>query len=156
MDRKVQDGEAKEFTALVVLALREGVDAYGAGRYLDDIYGWPVDHHLIKILEGAYHRARFLTRDFVARWVMRHSVRFPAKKGSGVRARIGDVEISGEVIEVIGVEARAIVRCGSRRHKGKNISINAEEVLATFEMTSPKSPNGGPTGGTPVARAVNG
>ena len=145
------DASEKEFNALVVIAVRESPDSYQAGRYFEDFYEWPVDRDLIAILDVAYRRMPFLATKHVHQWVMKHKVRFPAKKGEGVVYRIGDVEVGGQVKEVLRREARAIVL----PTKGsKHLSVPAEEVLRTFKINA-KGPNDFPTGpGTPAqARA---
>lgn len=127
------DGEAtdREFLVAVAMAFRESPDAYQAGRYLEDFFEWPVTGELIKIFDRAYARMQHVTRKFVLEWVAKNNVRFPAKKGEGVRFRIGDVEIGGTVVEILKHEAKAIVRANG---KGKALSVNAEEVL---QVTSP-------------------
>jgi len=119
------EAEDKEFVAVLALTLIESPDAYQAGRYLDDFMDWPVSGELIQILEVAYARMKYLTRDFVVEWVMQNNVRFPAKKGDMIRCTIGDLEMTGRVIEVIRREATGIFVPNGRN---KPMPIMAEEV----------------------------
>lgn len=131
----VTDIEAsdREYLVAVTMALQESPDAYQAGRYLDDFFEWPVTHELIKIFDAAFIRQHTATHKFVIEWVVENNVRFPAKKGEGVRFRIGDAEIGGTVLEILRQEAKAVVRVNGN---GKNIVVNAEEVL---QVTSPSA-----------------
>lgn len=119
----------REFLVAIAMALRESPDAYQAGRYLEDFYEWPVTGELVNVFEGAFNRMKSITRRFVLEWVVEHNVRFPGKKGEGVRFRIGDAELSGTVTELLASEAKALVKIN-----GKTLLVNAEEV---FEVTSP-------------------
>ena len=128
------DSDPKTFLALVTIALRECADAYDAGRYLEDFMDWPVTGELIRILDRAYIRMEFATKPFVQRWVVENAVRFPAKQGQQVRCRIGDAEITGEIVAVIASEARAVI---SVNGSNKNVTLNAEEVSEISERNRP-------------------
>lgn len=128
---EVDEHDPKEFLALLTLALRESPDAYQAGRYLEDFIGWPVTGDLIRVLDRAYSRMPHLAKECVHTWVTENGVRFPAKKGEGVRFRIGDFEGTGKVIEVIAREATAyVVPTG----KDRPLPVNAEEVLQVVHL----------------------
>lgn len=124
--------DPRMFLAMLALALRESPDSYQAGRYIEDFWGWPVSRELISILDRAYNRMRMVVRKFVLEWVVANNVRFPAKKGEGVRFRIGEVEFGGVVLDVIRPEAKGIVRLNIKN--GKSYSVNAEDVI---QVTSP-------------------
>ena len=149
----IAEGSDREFLAVLTLALCEGCDAYAAGRYLEDAIGWKVNGDLIRILDRAYGRLKFLVKPLVHDWVMRNKVRFPAKKGQAVKCRIGDVEFTAKVVEVIKREARAVVEPTGK--SGKMMQVNAEEILQTINLGSNKGPGNFPTGGTPVAAAMS-
>lgn len=119
------DSDDREFLALLSVAFIESPDAYQAGRYLEDFFGWPVQIDLMRVLDSAYGKMKYITQGFVHAWVMENNVRFPAKKGQTVRVRVGDAEITGEVLEVIRREARAIL---APIGKKKPITVYAEEV----------------------------
>lgn len=119
------DHDDREFLALLSIALIESPDAYQAGRYLEDFFGWPVQADLVRVLDACYRRMKFVTRDFVHEWVTTNNVRFPAKKGDTIRCKIGDLEISGEVIEVIRREARGLF---VPNNKTKPMVVLAEEI----------------------------
>lgn len=103
-----ENADDREFVAVLALTLIESPDAYHAGRYLEDFIGWPVNGDLIRVLDRAYARMRFITSSFVHDWVTENNIRFPAKKGDKIRCKIGDVEINGSVVEVIRREARGM------------------------------------------------
>lgn len=148
---KFADNE-REFLALVTLAIQESSDSYNAARYLEDIYDWPVDRNLVSIIDVAYARMKFIAGYRTHDWVMENKVRFPASKGMGVRARIGDFEFMGKVVSVVSTEARAIATIIGK--SDKKLSVNAEEVMESFQL-KPESegPKGFPTGpgGTPIS-----
>jgi len=123
---KGANADSREFLAGFTLALQESADAYQAGRYLDDFFDWPVAGDLLSILDRCYARMPFMVKGFVQQWVMRTSLRFPAKKGDIVKCRVGAVELGGEVIEVLHSEAVGIVALNGN---GKLLNVNAEEVL---------------------------
>lgn len=123
----------QEYWLAITLALQESPDAYQAGRYLDDFFEWPVTHELVRIFDRAFTRTHTMAHKFVMEWVVKNNVRFPAKKGEGVRFRIGDAEIGGTVLEILRQEAKAVVRVNGN---GKNIIVNSEEVL---QVTSPSA-----------------
>lgn len=148
------EGDDAEFCAVLALALQESPDAYGAGRYLEDFIGWKVNGDLIRILDRAFGRAKYLVTPLIHAWVMEHKVRFPAKDGEAVHIRIGDLELKAKVVSVIKREARAI--CEPINNPGKKLSVNAEEVLNVIKLGSNDTgPNDFPTGGTPVAAALS-
>lgn len=126
-----EEATDREFLVAIAMALRESPDAYQAGRYLDDFYDWPVTGELVTIFESAFARTKTITRRFVLEWVVENNVRFPGKKGEGVRFRIGDAELGGTVAELLTSEAKAVVKVNGN---GKPIIVNAEEVL---QVTSP-------------------
>ena len=119
------DHDNREFLALLSIALIESPDSYQAGRYLEDFFGWPVQADLVRVLDACYARMKHVTRDLVHAWVMENNVRFPAKKGDMIRARIGDVTINGRVIEVIRREAKGFFIPNG---KDKPMPVYAEEV----------------------------
>ena len=131
-----QNATDKDYLVAVALALIESPDAYQAGRYFEDFFDWPVTGDLIRILDQAYARMKVVVRRFVLEWVLENNVRFPAKKGEGIRFRIGDLELSGVIIEVLGHEAKGVVKLSN---KGKHWAVNAEDVL---EVTSPAEAKG--------------
>jgi hypothetical protein len=121
-----EDVDEKEFLAALALALIESPDAYHAGRYLEDFIGWPVNGDLICVLDRAFSRMKFVTSQFVHQWVTENNVRFPAQKGDLIRCKIGDLELTGRVTEVLRREARGLfVPNGKKTH----MPIFAEEVL---------------------------
>lgn len=148
-DIVVDEGDPKEFRALVTLALQESPDAYHASLYMHEFIDWPVDMDLVRIFDRAFNRLKFLKTQLVHEWVMKHNVRFPAKKGQLVLARVGDVEFKAIVKEVISREASSI--CELQKNE-KPIRVHAEEVLRAVDMNNTgKGPGNFPTGGTPVA-----
>lgn len=100
------DYDPKHLTALLTVALIESADAYSAARYLDDFLDWPVDGEMIAILDSAYRQMPYLVAPVVTAWVMAHAIRFTPKKGDVVRFRVGDAELTGTIIDVLGREAR--------------------------------------------------
>lgn len=141
-------GEDREFLALVTLALQETPDAYAAGRYIEDFIGWPTDANLVRILDRAFSRLKFLKTSLVHRWVVENGVRFPAKKGQAVCARIGDAELKVRITDVLKREAAAYGEFLG--HPEKKIRVHAEEVLRVIPLGSSRGPGNNPTGGTPV------
>jgi hypothetical protein len=142
-----------EFQALVTLAVIESVDGYTAGRYLDEMYDWPVDSVLVRVLDRCYATMPMLVPQLVREWVMAHAIRFPAKKGNGVKVRIGDAEFSCVVTDVHPTEARGWGEVLNAKVKGKVIAVDAEDIVkvtSTGDGTAPTPPNH-PTGGTPGA-----
>ena len=131
-----EDTPDKEFLVATALAFRESPDAYQAGRYLEDFFDWPVTGELVRLFEGAFSRMKTITRRFVLEWVVENNVRFPGKKGEGVRFRIGDLELSGTILELIRDEAKAVVKLNV---KGRNYTVCAEEVV---EIISPAEAKG--------------
>jgi len=129
LDRDVDNakGDPKEFRALVTLALLESADAYWATNYLHNIYDWPADNDLSKIIQHAYARMPRLLTPFIHAWVMQNSVRLVAKEKDGIKFRVGTVEMVGTVIACIPREARMIVSVGGK--KSVNMSVPAEEFL---------------------------
>lgn len=147
------DTDPKQFRALVAIAVLESPDAYQAGRYFEDFYGWPVDRVFINILDTAYNRMPILCTKFVHTWVTKNAVRFPAKKGQGVNVRIGDCEFTAEVQDIVHREARGLVLPLGRGTKP--LMVPAEEIIEAFDIkksTTPPSGGKPPTGGTPVAK----
>jgi hypothetical protein len=129
------DVEDREFLAVLALALIESPDAYHAGRYMEDFIGWPVNGDLIRILDRAYGRMKFITSAFVQQWVVEHNVRLTANKGDSIRCKIGDLELSGKVVDVIKREARAIfIPNGADRH----MIVLAEEIIQVLPPRKPK------------------
>lgn len=127
------DVNEKEFLAVIALALIESPDAYHAGRYLEDFIDWPVNGDLIRVLDRAFGRMKFITSTFVQQWVVQHNIRFNAKAGDNIRCKIGDLELSGKVTDVIHREARAVfLPNGGERH----MVVMAEEVQ---QILPPKS-----------------
>lgn len=133
------DHDDREFLALLTVALIESPDSYQAGRYLEDFFGWPVEAHLVRILDAAYARMKHVARDLVHEWVMVNNVRFPAKSGDTIRCKIGDVEINGRVIEVIRREARGFF---IPNNKDKPMVVLAEEIKQVLpgKKERPKRP----------------
>ena len=123
VDEGVDD---KEFLAVLTLALVESPDAYQAGRYLEDFIEWPVTGELFKILEQAFHRMKFVTRDFVHAWVMENNIRITAKRGDLIRCKVGDLEITGRLQEVIKREAKGYFIPNGR---DQHMPVYAEEIL---------------------------
>lgn len=121
------DTTGKDFTALLTLALRETPDAYACGRYIEDFIGWPVDGVLIRILDNAYRRLPGIAREMVPTWVMKNAIRFPAKKGEWVVFRTESGDVKGEVTELIGHEARALVQT-----RDGPVTVFAENVIETL------------------------
>ena len=146
------DGNDKEFLVALTLAMIEGCDGYAAGRYLEDVFGWKVNGELIRILDAAFRRAKFLVTPLTHEWVMKHNVRFPAKKGEKILFRIGDAEFKGKVVTVITREARAVVEILGK--PDKHLQVNGEEVVKTIKTGSAGGPGDFPTGGTPIAGAM--
>lgn len=146
-----EDSEA-ELLAVLTLAMQESADAYDAGRYLESFVDWPTNGNLVRILDRAFHRLRFIVTPLIHAWVMEHNVRFPAKKGQSVRAKIGGHEFTGKVVAVIAREARGFVE--PLGNSSQAIPVNAEEVLRVVPIGSSGGPGNYPTGGTPVAAAV--
>jgi len=146
-------GDDREFLAVVTLAMQETTDAYMTGRYLEDFLGWPSDADLIRIFDRAFSRLKFIKTTLVHRWVMENNVRFPAKKGEAVVARIGDTEIKVRVEDVLRREAVAYGEQLGR--PGKKIRVHAEEVLKVIPLKGCKGPDNFPTGGTPMSAAIN-
>lgn len=126
-----ENATEKDYLVALAITLIESPDAYQAGRYLEDFFGWPVTGDLIRILDRAYQRMHKVVRKHVLEWVVEHNVRFPGKKGEGVRFRIGDLEFGGTIVEVLRNEAKAVVKLNV---KGKLWTVNAEDVL---QITSP-------------------
>lgn len=143
----------REFLALITLAMMESPDAYWTGRYIESFLEWPVDAVLVNIFDSAFRRLKFLKTRLVHEWVTKHAVRFPAKKGQGVVARIGDLEVKVKIEDIVLREAAAY---GEPIGKpGKKIRIHAEEVLQVISLgSSNKGPDDFPTGGTPVAAKI--
>jgi hypothetical protein len=129
-----EETEDKEFRVATALAILESPDAYQAGRYLDDFYDWPVNHDLIRIFERAFHQLKPATRAFVQAWVLKNNVRFKAERGDTVHFCIGDLEMSGAVMEVITTEAIAVVKL---RGSGKLITVYAEDVMSVNPAPKP-------------------
>ena len=130
-----EDVDDKEFLAVLALALIESPDAYHAGRYLEDFIGWPVNGDLIRVLDRAFGRMKFITSVFVQQWVVKHNVRMRANKGDAIRCKIGDLELSGRMVEVIKREARGIfIPNGSDRH----MIVLAEEIIQILPPRKPK------------------
>lgn len=142
----------RELRAVITLAMQESPDAYMAGRYLDSFLGWPVDAELVRVFDSAYRRLKFLKTPLVHAWVMEHRVRFPAKKGQAVVARIGDIEVKVKIEDILKREAAAYGEVVGR--PGKRIRVHAEEVMKVINLGSSKGPGDFPTGGTPVAAAM--
>ncbi|QJA43013.1 hypothetical protein [Phaeobacter phage MD18] len=136
-----------EFRALVTLAFLESDDCYEAARYFDDVYDWPVNGELVRIIDRAYQIAPRLTAPFVHAWVMKHNVRFPATSGSEVRVQIGDAEVTGTCIGSVYREARGFVEL----RNGKVLPVDAEEVVKVLKTKRTGSKPTPPTGGTPIA-----
>lgn len=146
------DTQDKAFLAVLTLAMQDCPDAYAAGRYLDDLVGWPVDGILISILDRAYNRLRFLSVNLVHSWVMKNAIRFPAVTDDVILVNVGGAEFKATVKGVVHREACCFGEPLS--HKGKTIRINAEEVVKVMK-TRPTGTRPNPDGGTPVAqRAV--
>lgn len=139
------DADIKQFRALVTIAILESPDAYQAGRYLEDFYGWPVDRPLISVLDRAFRQMPLLVPEHVHAWVMKYNVRFPATKGQGVRVNLGGCEFTGTVVDVIAKDARAIVIPIGKSQQP--ISIPAEEVIESFTIKPPKGEQDSPPDG---------
>jgi hypothetical protein len=120
------DANPREFLACVTLAMQESVDAYQAGRYFDDFFDWPVAGDLIAILDRCYARMHFVAKDMTRNWVMNTATRFPAKVGDIVKCKIGEVDLVGEVIEVISTTSSGILHLNGN---GKILNVEAEEVV---------------------------
>lgn len=140
----------REFLALITLAMIESPDAYWTGRYIESFLDWPVDAVLVNIFDMAFNRLKYIKNSLVHEWVTKNSVRFPAKKGQGVVARIGDVEVKVKINDILAREAAAY---GEPIGKPQNpMRVHAEEVLSIIDLgSSNKGPSNFPTGGTPVA-----
>ena len=121
-----EDACDREFLALLSIAIIESADAYQAGRYLEDFFNWPVTGDLTRIIDKAFMRMKYLVHEFVHAWVMENNIRFPAKKEDMIRCKVGDVEISGRVVEVIKREARGLFIPINRY---KPFVVLAEEIL---------------------------
>lgn len=147
-----------EFRALITIAFIESENAYEAGKYLETMYGWPVDFDLTNILNMAYRAIPMILPTHVSAWVMASKVRFPAKKGNGVKVKIGDAEFSAVITDVLDREARGWCEVINSTPKGKIIAINAEEVIKVTSAGNgiAPAPNNTPTGGTPVAARTHG
>lgn len=116
----------KQFLALLSLALIESSDSYQAARYLEDFLDWPVTLELLKILEAAFHRMKYITRDLTHTWVMEHNIRIPAEEGNMIRCKIGDLEVTGRLCEVVKREARGFfIPNGHVSY----MTVYAEEIL---------------------------
>lgn len=115
----------REFLAAISLAFLESPDAYQMGRYLEDFYDWPVTQELITILNTAYESLKFEAHRQVILWVVANNIKVPCKKGDRITFRIGDVEGTGDVVDIIRSEARAVVQLKNK----KILTINAEEIL---------------------------
>lgn len=137
-DAGIDDGEAddKEFLAVLALALIESPDAYHAGRYLEDFIHWPVNGKLIQILDIAYARMQYVTRDLVHIWVMEHNIRFPAKRGNVVLCKIGEVNITGKIVEIIPREAKGYFIPNGRN---KPMPVYAEEIQQVIAQRETKT-----------------
>ena len=133
----------KQFRALVTIAILESSDAYQVGRYFEDFYGWPVDRTLITIIDRAFRQMKVLEPEFVHAWVMENNIRIKAKKGQGVRIRVGDAEFTAEVTGLIGREARAIIETIGK--DPQTMIIPAEEIVEAWDIapkpTNPRPPN---------------
>jgi len=121
-----------QFHALVTVAVLESPDAYRAGRYFEDFYGWPVDRPLITILDSAFRQMKELESKFVHAWVMKHNIRINAKTGQGVRVRIGDAEFTAEVVGLIKREARVVIETVGT--EPKTMVIPSEEIVEAWDM----------------------
>lgn len=130
----ISEETAQTFLAIVALALCESDDAYQAARYMDDHLNWPVTMELVRILDQAYARMPTLVKRFEIEWVMSNGIRFPANAGQHISFNIGDAELQGEVIEVIGTEAYGVVQL---KGNGKLLTVEAEEVKKVFETKQP-------------------
>jgi len=126
-----KDATEQDYLVALAVTLIESPDAYQAGRYLDDFFDWPVAGDLIRILDRAYQHMHKAVRKHVLEWVIENNIRFPGKKGEGVRFRIGDLELSGTIVEVLRHEAKAVVKLNA---KDKHWNVNAEDVL---QITGP-------------------
>lgn len=136
-----EDVDDREFLAAVTLAILESPDAYQTGRYLEDFYEWPVTMELVRIFQAAFARLKPLSRKYVLEWVVKNNVRFPGKKGSVVKCRIGDAELSGSVVEVVSSEAAAVVRL---RGSEKLLTVYAEDVISVHAPAKVKPHKGEP------------
>lgn len=130
-----EDACEREFLALLTVAMIESPDAYQTGRYLEDFFGWPVTGDLTRVIDKAFVRMKSLTHDFVHAWVMENNVRFPAKRGDMIRCKIGDVEVSGQVVEVIKREARGLFIPNNR---DKPMTVLAEEIQQVLPEAKPR------------------
>lgn len=131
-DAGIPVSDDREILAVITLAFQESPDHYAAGRYLEDFVGWPVDGVLINIFDRAFSKTKVLTKSVVMRWVVENNVRFPAKKGDMVRAKIGNMEVTGKVMDVIRETACAVI--GIRSSKSKTLIVNAEEVMSVVPL----------------------
>lgn len=140
LDRDVKDasGDPKQFKALLAFALTENTDAYYTTYYLHDIYDWPADNELTKIIQTAFARMPLLLTPFIHSWVMQNAVRLPAKKGDRIKFRVGTVEIVGVVVACIPREARMIVTVGTK--KPTNMSVPVEEFITVLAHTNSTTP----------------
>ncbi|WNL50793.1 hypothetical protein RPALISO_206 [Ruegeria phage RpAliso] len=146
------DQQLKELRAVVTLAVLESADAYLAGRYLDDILDWPVDHELLRALGLIYDSMPLHVTTYVHAWVMENNIRLRGAKGDHIRFRVGDAEMQGTILAVIKREARAIVEVRVSATKTSNMTVPAEDVIKVSPPAPKRGGNGGgPTGGTPVA-----
>ena len=127
-------GELKQFRALVTLAALESPDAYWATNYLQNIYDWPADHELLKIMEQAYFRMPRLVTPFLHAWVMKNSVRLVPVEKDRIKFRVGTVEMVGTVVACIPREARMIVTVGVK--KPVNMSVPAEEFVEVLAKST--------------------
>ena len=139
----------QEILAAMTLAMIESPDAYWTCRYIEEVFRWPVDAVLVGIFDSGFRRLKFLKTQLVHEWVTKNGVRFPAKKGQGVVARIGDAEIRVRIEDVLAREAAAYGEPISR--PGQKVRVHAEEVLKVIPLTPSRGPDNSPTGGTPAA-----
>jgi hypothetical protein len=121
-----EDADHRHLRALVALSLSESADAYGAGRYLETFADMPTDGSLIRILDRAYTRMPQIAESATMDWVMKHGVRFGAKKGDVLRFRVGDLELTGTVAAIVARTATGYVEV---KGTGKVLPLTAEDII---------------------------
>jgi hypothetical protein len=128
----VADDTAQADLRAAVTAAEDGFErAIFLGRR-----GWTVNERLVALLSKVTmigKRAWFAAQ---VEWVMQQGVRVPAKEGDRVSFSEGGRTLTGEVLGVVAMEARAFVKVtgkDAKEKEGDTYTVNAEHILQRFK-----------------------
>lgn len=132
---------SRDLRALLALALTECSDAYRAARYLDEFADLPADVDLVLLMGAAFEEMKRAAPGFVSDWTMRHRIRFGPAREHVIRFRVGNVSLTGTVVDIVQREGKALVAV-RRGETTDHIWAFAEDVIEDHGPSRPAKKSG--------------